>query len=243
MSGSADASLDGATAVVTGASRGIGEAVARSLVGGGASVALVARGREALGQIAAELGPRAFAIPCDLTDGTSVSGAVDAIRAKFGGAPRILVNNAGIFRVAAVDKLAVEEFEAMLDLNVVAPFTFIRAFLPAMKKAKSGHVVTIGSVADRSAFPGNSGYSASKFGARGVHEVLRAETRGSGVRVTLVSPSATDTDIWVGLEPGVRARFPSRGEMLGAEDVAAAVMFAVSQPATVNVDELRLSRS
>ena len=231
------------TAVVTGASRGIGEAVARSLVGAGATVALVARGREVLEKIAAALGPRAFAVPCDLTDAKSVSGAVDAVTTKFRGAPRILVNNAGIFRVAAVDKLAVEDFEAMLELNLVAPFRFVRAFLPAMRTAKTGHVVTIGSVADRSAFPGNSGYSASKFGARAVHEVLRSETKGSGVRATLVSPSATDTEIWVGLEAGVRARFPSREEMLRAEDVAEAVMFAVSQPPSVNVDELRLSRS
>ena len=242
MSGSG-APLDGVTAVVTGASRGIGEAVARSLVGAGATVALVARGREALEKIAGVLGPRAFAVPCDLTDTDAVSGAVDAIAAKFGGAPRILVNNAGIFRVGAVGELAVDDFAAMLDLNLVAPFTFIRAFLPAMKKAKAGHIVTIGSVADRSAFPGNSGYSASKFGARAVHEVLRAETKGSGVRATLVSPSATDTEIWDGLAPGVRGKYPASGDMLRAEDVAAAVMFAVSQPATVNVDELRMSRS
>jgi NADP-dependent 3-hydroxy acid dehydrogenase YdfG len=235
--------LDGVTAVVTGASRGIGEAVARTLVDAGATVALVARGREALERIAAALGPRAFAVPCDLTDAKPVTGAVDAIMATFGGAPRILVNNAGIFRVAAVDKLAVSDFEAMLDLNLVAPFRFVRAFLPAMLMAKAGHIVTIGSVADRSAFPGNSGYSASKFGARAVHEVLRAETRGRGVRATLVSPSATDTEIWVGLEPGVRARFPSRSEMLSAEEVAGAVMFAVTQGATVNVDELRMSRA
>ncbi len=243
MNGAAGAPLDGANAVVTGASRGIGEAVARSLVGAGATVALVARGRESLEKIAAALGSRAIAVPCDLTDARAVGGAVEAITAKFGGAPRILVNNAGIFRVGAVGELAVDDFAAMLDLNLVAPFTFIRAFLPAMKKAKAGHIVTIGSVADRSAFPGNSGYSASKFGARAVHEVLRAETKGSGVRATLVSPSATDTDIWDGLEPGARGRFPARAEMLKAEDVAAAVMFAVTQADRVNVDELRLSRS
>jgi NADP-dependent 3-hydroxy acid dehydrogenase YdfG len=241
--GAGGTSLDGATAVVTGASRGIGEAVARSLSAAGASVALVARGHAALEKLAAELGARAFTVPCDLTLARAVSGAVDAITAKFGGAPRILVNNAGIFRVGAVHELAVDDFAAMLDLNLVAPFTFIRAFLPAMRAAKAGHIVTIGSVADRAAFPGNSGYSASKFGARAVHEVLRAETKGSGVRATLVSPSATDTEIWNGLEPGMRGKFPAKGEMLKAEDVAAAVMFAVTQAERVNVDELRLSRA
>ena len=236
-------SLDGVAAVVTGASRGIGEAVARSLAGAGASVALVARDRAVLGKLAAGLGAGAFAIPCDLTDATAISAAANAIVAKFAGPPRILVNNAGIFRVGAVQELAVGDFAAMLDLNLVAPFSFIRAFLPAMKAAKAGHIVTIGSVADRAAFPGNAGYSASKFGARAVHEVLRAEMKGSGVRATLVSPGATDTGIWDGLEPGVRGKFPLRAEMLSVEDVAAAVMFAVSQPPAVNVDELRLSRS
>jgi NADP-dependent 3-hydroxy acid dehydrogenase YdfG len=229
--------------VVTGASRGIGEAVARSLTGAGATVALVARGRAALEMLAAALGSRAIAVPCDLTDAIAVNEAVGAITAKLGGAPQILVNNAGIFRVGAVQELTVEDFSAMLDLNLIAPFTFVRAFLPAMKAAKAGHIVTVGSVADRSAFLGNSGYSASKFGARAVHEVLRAETRGSGVRATLVSPSATDTGIWDGLEPGIRGKFPSRDEMLNPADVSAAVMFALQQPATVNVDELRLSRS
>ncbi|MFI5232719.1 MAG: SDR family oxidoreductase [Gemmatimonadales bacterium] len=235
--------LEGVAAVVTGASRGIGEAIARSLAGGGASVALVARGREALSKIATELGPRAFTVPCDLTEPKAVGAAADAIVATFGGVPRILVNNAGIFRVGAAHELAVDDFATMLDLNLVAPFAFIRAFLPAMKAAKAGHIVTIGSVADRSVFPGNAGYSASKFGARAVHEVLRAETRGSGVRATLVSPGATDTVIWDGLEPGIRGTFPSRGEMLSADDVAGAVLFAVTRADWVNVDELRLSRS
>jgi len=235
--------LSGTTAVVTGASRGIGEAVARSLAGAGARVALVARGRAVLEGLADELGSGAFAVPCDLMHPRAVSGAVDAIEIGFGGAPALLVNNAGIFRVGAADTLTVGDFTAMLDLNLVAPFSFVRAFLPAMKAAQRGHIVTIGSVADHASFPGNAGYSASKFGARAVHEVLRAETKGSGIRATLISPAATDTEIWDGLEPGVRGRFPVKGEMLSAGDVANAVLFAVTQPVRVNVDELRLSRS
>jgi NADP-dependent 3-hydroxy acid dehydrogenase YdfG len=237
------APLAGATAVVTGASRGIGAAIARSLAGAGADVALVARGRAALEVLAADLGPRTFAVPCDLGDARAVAGAVESITARIGAAPGILVNNAGIFRVAAVQDLAVDDLEAMLDLNLVAPFRFVRAFLPAMKASKSGHIVSIGSVADRTAYAGNAGYSASKFGARAVHEVLRAETRGSGVRATLISPAATDTGIWDGLEPGVRGKFPARAEMLRAEDIAETVLFAVTRDARVNVDELRVSRA
>jgi NADP-dependent 3-hydroxy acid dehydrogenase YdfG len=235
--------LDGVTAVVTGASRGIGEAVARSLSTAGARVALVARGREPLERLAAALGASAFAVPCDLRDAGAVNAAVQAIIAKLGGSPRILVNDAGIFRVGPLHELATEDFEVMVSVNLVAPFRFIHAFLPAMLAGKAGHIVTIGSVADRSAWPGNSGYAASKYGARAVHEVLRAETKGTGVRATLVSPNATDTALWDDLDPDSPTDLPNRADMLRPEDVARAVLFAVTQPETVNVDELRVSRA
>jgi NADP-dependent 3-hydroxy acid dehydrogenase YdfG len=235
--------LAGANAVVTGASRGIGEAVARSLAAGGARVALVARGREPLERLAAELGAGAFAVPCDLMNGDAVRAAVATITATFAGSPHILVNNAGTFRVGPVQEIAADDFKAMLDLNLFAPFMFVREFLPAMLAAKRGHVVSIGSVADRNAFPGNAGYSASKFGARALHEILRAETKATGVRATLVSPSATDTSIWDGLSAEKRAKYPKAADMLHADDVARAVIYAVTQPATVNVDELRLTRA
>jgi NADP-dependent 3-hydroxy acid dehydrogenase YdfG len=235
--------LAGTSAIVTGASRGIGEAVARSLAAAGARVALVARRREPLEKLARELGAGAFAAPCDLTNADAVRAAAASIVRTLGVPPQILVNNAGSFRVGAVQELAAEDFRTMLDLNLFAPYLFVREFLPAMLAARRGHIVSIGSVADRSAFSGNSGYSASKFGARALHEVLRVETKGTGVRATLISPSATDTSIWDGLAPEKRARFPKATDMLRADDVANAVLFAVTQPPTVNVDELRLTRA
>ena len=99
--------------------------------------------------------------------------------------------------------------------------------------------MTIGSVADRTAFAGNGAYAPSKFGARALHLVLREELRGSGIRVTLVSPGPVDTDIWEG-RAGT-GRFPPREAMLPADAVAAAVLYALEQPDAVNVDELRLS--
>jgi NADP-dependent 3-hydroxy acid dehydrogenase YdfG len=242
----ADASLAGVPAVVTGASRGIGAAVARALAAAGADVALVARSREPLEALAAEagaLGRTAFAVPCDLRDAPAVNNAVDAINTRFARPPRILVSAAGTFHLGAVHEALVEEFEATIGINLVAGFRFIRAFLPAMRAGKAGHVVTIGSVADHSAWPGNAGYAASKYGMRAVHEVLRAETRGSGVRATLVSPGATDTALWDALDPDSRSDLPSRAEMLRPEDIAAAVIFAVTRPQTVNVDEIRMSRA
>src|SRR5208283_432105 len=89
-----------------------------------------------------------------------------------------------------------EIFARMLALNLAAPFQLVRAFLPGMRLRGRGHVVTVGSVADHVAFPGNSAYSASKFGVRGLHEVLRTELRGTGVRATLVSPGGVDTPLW-----------------------------------------------
>lgn len=235
--------LSGRLAVVTGASRGIGEAVARALAEAGATVALVARNREALDRVASSLGTRGVAVPCDLLDAVAVDRAIRAVVTALGGTPRLLVNSAGVFPFAPLHELSADAFAAAMTVNVVAPFRFVRAFLGHMRDAGEGHVLTIGSVADRIAFPDNGAYAASKFGARAMHEVLRAETRGTGVRSTLVSPGPVDTAMWDEVMTRARADLPSRSQMLGAADVARAVLFAVTQPAAVNVDELRLSRA
>jgi NADP-dependent 3-hydroxy acid dehydrogenase YdfG len=112
-----------------------------------------------------------------------------------------------------------------------------------MRARKRGHIVTIGSIADRVAFPENGAYAASKFGLRALHEVLRAELRGSGVRTTLVSPGPVDTSLWDAIDTETRAGFTPRRQMLSTRAVADAVRYVVSQPDDVNVDELRLSRS
>jgi NADP-dependent 3-hydroxy acid dehydrogenase YdfG len=104
-------------------------------------------------------------------------------------------------------------------------------------------VVTIGSIADRITFPENVAYAASKFGARAVHEVIREESRGSGVRVSLVSPAQVDTAIWDAIDPDNRPGFTPRGQMLRPEAVADAVLFVLTRGEETNIDELRLSRS
>jgi len=236
--------LAGRTAIVTGASRGIGAAIARGLAREGARVALIARTRPALEQLQSELGDSAVAIECDVTDIRSVSSASARIREAFGGPPDIIVNNAGLFKVATLDTMSPEDFVASVQTNLVAPFLVLHEFLAEMRVRQSGHVVTIGSVADREIFPENAAYAASKFGVRALHEVLRLELNGTGVRATLVSPAAVNTELWNGFDTGVdQQRFPTRDKMLDAEAVARAVMFAVTQPPSVNVDELRLSRA
>ena len=182
-----------------------------------------------------------MAYACDVTDAAAVAHAAGAIAEATGGAPDILVNNAGLFPLQPLEAITPDEFERTIGANLVAPFRVLRAFLPAMRARGSGHVITIGSVADRSIFPGNGAYAASKFGQRAMHETLREELRGSGIRTTLVSPAATDTPIWDPVDPDNRPGFPKRADMLRAADVAEAVAWAVSRPARVNVDEVRIS--
>jgi NADP-dependent 3-hydroxy acid dehydrogenase YdfG len=235
--------LAGRSALVTGASRGIGRATALRLADAGARVALLARGREALEALAAALGTGTLVVPCDLTDRAAVAGACAQVAEAFDGGPDLLVNNAGVFEVASVDAMAPEAFAATIESNLVAPFLLLRALLPAMRARGAGHVVTVGSIADRAAFPGNGAYAASKYGARALHEVLRAELRGSGVRASLVSPGPVDTPLWDALDPDNRPGFTPRAAMLAADAVADAILWVLTRPPETNVDELRLSRA
>lgn len=235
--------LNGMPCVVTGASRGIGFAIARALVARGARVVLIARNAAGLADAQASLGDQATTVPCDVAVPAEVDAAIRRIRAAVGGAPRILVNNAGAFAVTAIDDVEPGALAHALDTNIVAPLRFVHAFLPEMRARGDGHIVTIGSVADRTVFPGNAAYAASKFGMRALHEALRLETRGSGVRATLVSPGPVNTPLWDAIDPDHREGFTPRAKMLDAMAVADAVIYAVTQPPTVNVDELRLSRS
>jgi NADP-dependent 3-hydroxy acid dehydrogenase YdfG len=231
------------TAVVSGASRGIGAAVSKMLIAEGARVAMLARSEMALHDAARSLGDAALPIVCDVSDPGAIDTMSDLVRRELGDAPDLVVNNAGLFRLAAVHLTDPADFAAALDVNLVAPFRLLRAFLPAMRERRHGHIVSIGSIADRMAFPENGAYAASKFGLRGLHQVLRAELAGSGVRATLVSPGPVDTPLWDEVDPDSRPGFTPRAAMLRADAVAAAVLYAISQPADVNVDELRLSRS
>ena len=235
--------LAGKTAVVTGASRGIGVAVARAFHDAGASVALVARSGDALREIVATLGARASAVVCDVTHAESVEAAVDRIRREFGGEPHILVNNAGTFDLATVEQMEPDTFTTAVTTNLVAPFLFVRPLLAGMRKRGTGDIVTIGSIVDRVVFPENAAYAASKHGVRALHEVLRLELRGTGVRATLVSPGPVDTAAWDPINPDSRPGFTPRALMLRTESVADAVLYAVTRPPDVNIDELRLSHS
>jgi len=231
------------TALVSGASRGIGLEVARLFAADGIRVAMLARSESDLSARAREIGSNAIAIRCDVASADDVNAATARVLEQFGDAPDIVVNNAGLFNLATVEDTSVEAFRSALDINLVAPFLVVHAFIRQIRARRHGHIVTIGSIADRTIFPENAAYAASKFGVRALHEVLRAELRGSGVRTTLVSPASVDTAMWDEIDPDSRPGFTPRRDMLSARAVAEAVRYAVSQPADVNVDELRLSHS
>ena len=225
--------LDGRVAVITGASRGIGAAISCGLSGAGARVVRLARG------LVERTESWGMDLPCDVTDQAQVEGAAERIVATWG-APAILVNNAGSFLLAPLAETSRGQFEAQMAVNLVAPFAVAQAFLPAMRHAGGGRHIAIGSIADHVAFPGNAAYAASKYGLRGLHEVLRAECRGTGVLCTLVSPGPTDTEMWDPVDPDNRPGFVPRHAMLRSEDVAQAVVFVATRPPHVEVDWLRL---
>jgi NAD(P)-dependent dehydrogenase (short-subunit alcohol dehydrogenase family) len=239
-----DQPLEGRNIVITGASRGIGLATARALSGAGARILCIARTGARLDAAAASLGYGAVAIPCDLANADDIDRAAETIVATCNGnAPDALVQAAGVFPLALFQKTPAPEFEATMQVNLLGPYRLAQPLASRMRERGSGHVVTIGSIADRTAFPENVAYAASKFAARAVHEVMREELRGSGVRVSLVSPGNVDTNIWDAIDPDHRPGFTPRAKMLRPESVADAVLFVLTRDAETNIDELRLSRS
>ena len=224
--------MHAAIVVITGASRGIGAAAARRFASAGATVVRMARSE--MPALA-----RAVDVRVDLADPLDRRRALELVSREVG-IPDVLINNAGAFLLAPLEDTSDELFREQLAINLEAPLAVARHFFPAMKGRKSGSHILIGSVADWHAFPGNAAYAASKFGARGLHEVLLEECRGSGVRCTLISPGATDTAVWDPLDPDARADLPNRSEMLSPDDVAAAIQFAASQPPHVQIEVIRM---
>ena len=221
------------TALVTGASGGIGLAGADALRAAGMHVVRLARSlREAKDE-------RRTDIACDVTDPASVDRAMVRIEHELG-VPNVIVNNAGIFFIKPLAETSYEDFTTTLATNLTAAFLVARTLVPKMVQRGSGHLVTIGSISDYIGFSGSTAYAASKFGLRGMHEVIRQETAKSGVRTTLISPGPVDTDIWNAVDPDAKPGFTKRKDMMRAEDVAAAVLYAVTQPEHVAVTEIRL---
>lgn len=233
--------LAGCSALVTGATSGIGAACARVLASAGAEVFLVARRRDRLSRIAGEIG--GHDLSADLADDGQVEDLSAEVAERLGGAPDVLVHAAGVFSLAPLHQTGLDDLDRSLTVNLRSAFLLARAFLPGMLRRNRGHIVLVGSVAGRTAFPDNGAYSASKFGLRGMHEVLREETRGTGVRTSLVEPGACDTPLWDPIDPDRHPGLPPRDGMLEAGQVAEAILFLVTRPAAVQIPLLQIERA
>jgi NAD(P)-dependent dehydrogenase (short-subunit alcohol dehydrogenase family) len=178
-------------------------------------------------------------LPADLTDPAQAD-TLAARLERLAGVPDIVVSNAGGFLLSPLESTTPAQFDALVALNLRAAFVLARALLPRQRGAGGGAYITVGSVADHIGFPDNAAYAATKYGLRGLHETLVSEYRGSGVRLTLVSPGPTDTAAWEPFDPDHRPGFLSRAAMLRPSDVAEAIVFVATRPAHVAIDWLRL---
>lgn len=226
-------SLRNRLVLVTGASRGIGAAACLRFAAQGATVLRIAR--SAMPPV-----DRAVDYRADLADAEARVRVLDQLLADHG-LPHVAVNNAGAFILAPLEDTSDALLREQLAINLEAPFAIARRLLPLMRKRGSGRHILVGSVADTRAFPENAAYAASKFAARGLHEVLVEEYRGSGVQCTLVSPGPTDTTVWDPFDPDNREGFPAREAMLRPDDVAEAIVWAATRPARSHVESIRLS--
>jgi len=189
--------IKGRVVLITGAGRGIGRALAHAFAAAGAKVALLGKTKKNLLEVQRELkdsGAPTVVLAADVSDEGVVSRAVAATEQQLGPVD-VLVNNAGIFALAPVEKMDALVFDRMLAVNLRGPFLMSRAVLPGMKSRKRGHIVNISSTAGRRGFAGGGAYCASKFGLAGLTEAMRYEARASNVRVTCIYPSTVNTEL------------------------------------------------
>ena len=225
-------------AVITGASSGIGAATAIALGRQGYQIVVGARRVERLGRVAGEEG---LALPLDVTDEASVKRFVREIAKRFGRVD-VLVNNAGgALGLNPVGQAIDEEWIRMWQTNVLGLMWMTRACLPLLRKAKHAHIVNIGSIAGFETYPGGAGYTAAKHAVRAITKTLRLELNGEPIRVTEINPGLVETEFSLVRFHGDRkaARVPYAGiKPLTAEDIADCILFAVSRPPHVDIDEI-----
>ena len=234
--------LRGRVVVVTGASSGIGAATAKMLSGEGAKVALAARREDALvgAQAGLEDGSTSLVLPTDVTDRGQVKALVERAEADLGPVDA-LVNCAGVMYFTLMQNVRADEWDRTVEVNCKGALNCVGAVLPGMVERGRGHIVTVSSDAGRVVFPGLAVYSASKFFVEALSKGLRLETAGTGVKVTTVQPGNVATDLLAlsGDEEALeRYGQPTGAKVLDPEDVAASIVYALSQPEHVAVNEV-----
>lgn len=231
----------GRTALVTGATKGIGWAIARGLLEVGFRLAVTARTgsdvEKVAGELAADPGGDVLGIPSDVRDPVACQSLVDRVVEHFGGLD-VLVNNAGVGRMAPIQDMSLEDFDVQIDTNLRGVYLMSRAAIPRLLKSPDAWIINIGSLAGRNTFPGGFAYNASKFGLVGMTEAMMLDLRHEGIRVSLIMPGSVDTDF------GDSPAGAKKGWALTPADVARAVVDLLRYPANAHASrvELRPSR-
>jgi NADP-dependent 3-hydroxy acid dehydrogenase YdfG len=235
--------IGGKVVVITGASSGMGAAAARHLSALGATVVLGARRIERLEVLAGEItaaGGKALVVQTDVTDRGQVQRLVDAAVEAYGRID-VLVNNAGIMPLSPLERLKVEEWDRMIDVNLKGVLYGIAAALPHMRAQKSGHIINLSSVAGHKVFGGSAAYSATKFGVRALSEGLRMEVKPYNIRTTIICPGAVKTELLDHItEADVQKANQDYVGQVGvpAHSFARVVAFVISQPEELDINEI-----
>jgi NADP-dependent 3-hydroxy acid dehydrogenase YdfG len=232
-------------AVVTGASSGIGEATAKALARQGYAVVLAARREERIKQFAEEIssgGGKALAVPTDVGDQSSAAALIQTAKDELGSVD-VLVNNAGVMLLGPILGARVDEWQTMVNVNLLGLMYCTHAALPIMQQQGGGHIVNVSSVAGRVASFGSGVYNATKWGVGAFSESLRQEGVDYNVRVTIVEPGYVETELQGhNRNPMVLERMEKDreqiGEVLEADDIAKAIVYAVTQPEHVSINEV-----
>ena len=225
--------LTGKSALVTGATGGIGAAIARALHAQGARVALTGRREAELAALAAELGERAFVAPADLSDPAAPAALVEAVEGAFGSLD-ILVNNAGLTRDGLALRMGDKDWADVIEVDLTAPFRLARASLRGMMKRRAGRIVSIASIVGVTGNAGQANYAAAKAGLIGMSKALAQEVAPRGVTVNVVAPGFVRTAMTDALNEAQKAALMGRiplGKMGAVEDIAAAVTYLASDEA------------
>jgi len=237
--------LKNKTAIITGASSGIGEATAHVLSEEGMNLVLAARREDRLNELKEKIesnGGKAIVVKTDVTERDQVDNMAQKAKDKFGSID-ILINNAGLMPLSLMKNLHVDEWDQMIDVNLKGVLYCIAAVLPTMRDQQNGHIVNISSVAGRKVMPGSAVYSATKFGVRAISEGLRQELSPSdNIRITAIEPGAVDTELMdtitdEEMKDLVEESFGNI-KTLESEDIAESIRYAVLQPARVDVSEI-----
>lgn len=235
--------IAGKVIVITGASSGMGAAAARHLAAEGASIVLGARRADRIESLAADIteaGGKATAVVTDVTRRKDMRTLVDTAVTTYGRID-VLINNAGVMPLSPLERLKVEEWDQMIDVNLKGVLYGIAAALPYMKEQKSGHIINLSSVAGHKLFDGSAVYSATKFGVRALSEGLREEMAPYNIRTTVISPGAVRTELHDHIsEKDVQQANREFAAKIGlpAETFARMVAFAISEPEEVGINEI-----